>query len=425
MLCVQQITDKLRELGIKFKIDEQSDDIYAVVSKAKIITVVTNVKAKRNYDDEHPERIVAFIVFPDQTTVKFRVIVNNRTTDLSILKFWCEEDNLATTCDICFKKLQKYFMCSTCTGKVCVHCDNRITKGNPVKKCPVCQKWQLPGHSFGLPCNMLTVTPYAGASANAANGINQLRHLLEQLDGETSVMLRIDNEFILGEFEDIEDIEDMTRLFYMKKGLVKTRPRDAEDEEALNKTMRAIRKRRQGTGTHDFMVYVLRDTFVITDGKPTTEGSIYKIGPAPDFKLYPYSADAWIPVFDLDTTLIKVAYLEPYDFRQDMGGFDLIADTMPDICDVIACSVATGEKSKGFNFDVENKKICTMHVDMVNVCLSMCFSTKQDIYIIWRSVNPKIEIISGYKLGGVDRVLNKLSGTECRRAIKRILELRV
>ena len=106
MLCVQQITDKLREFGIKFKIDEQSDDIYAVVSKAKIITVVNNVKAKRRYDDEHPERIVAFIVFPDQTFVKFRVIVNNRTVDLSILKFWCEEDNLVTTCDICFKKLK-------------------------------------------------------------------------------------------------------------------------------------------------------------------------------------------------------------------------------------------------------------------------------------------------------------------------------
>jgi hypothetical protein len=232
------------------------------------------------------------------------------------------------------------------------------------------------------------------------DGINQLRRVLEQLDGQVDVLLRVDKKFV--------HQEAMTRLFYKKKSVIKTRPMDADDELGLVSLMREIRTRRQKHNkTHDFLVYVLRSTFVITDDLPTMEASVFKIGPSPDYKLDQYGVNAWVSVFEptKTDTLVKVAYIEPSDFSKDLGGFDLLQATMPEPekDSVYTCWIATVDT--GMNFDVENSVMTTMHIDMMNACLSIMFASKKDIYIIWRTNKENKQNMqnTGFMMDGKDQ----------------------
>ena len=412
MLTYQDVIYKLRELGIEHILDETSTDVELVITKT--LTVLTNNIAKKTYDEEHPERIVAFIVFPEY----YRVIVNNRTTDLNILKFW--NTPLASTsislCDICYNKLHRYIPCFWCNSKVCAPCDERLTFDS-AKKCPICTRWNLYGSGFGLPNNMLSIVEQDKSSM--VDGINRLRRIFEHMDGQTDVLVRIDKQFD-------NTYATWTRLFYVKQNMIKTRPLNVNDD-SLTATMRNIRTRRENSNTHDFLVYTFRRTFVI-DELPTMEVSVFKIGPSPDFKLFQYGIDAWLPIFEMTKTkIIKVTYIEPYDFRQDLDYFDLLK-TIPTNAgnSVCMCSVATINDITSMNFNVINKNITTMHTNMIDACLSIMFASKQDIYIIWRDSTGS-HIICGYILTiqNQKRTLVELNSIEIKDAITKNDKLRI
>ena len=358
LLTVSDVTSKLLELGIDHVVDHHSLDIDKVVGTTSRITLVTSDKAARLYDHVHPERIVAFLVVPHSHM--FRVIVNNRTFDLGMLKFWCEYSirlDVGATCDICYNKLNTYFHCSMCSGKFCAKCNRKLCLNDDDSyKCPLCQKWNMPGTSFGLTFDLLNV--------NAQS----LKSLLTSLDGETTVLVRIDRAFI-------DRVHVMSRLFYSKKGRILTRPASDQDDAMLTKLLSFVKKQRQATASPDFMVYILRKTFL------GTEASAVRIGP--DNHLFQYSVDAWPMLFDCDQ---KVAYLTPYDFAKDVA-FNVM-DTVPSVDKSYTCSLSFDFSNDDYiNFDVENNVIVTMHVDMLNACMSTMLAANKDIVIKWSCSN--------------------------------------
>lgn len=102
---VQDVAAKLKDLGIRYKIDSISENVDVVVAAAAAaaaansasdtktghVTLVDSKQAKARYDAIHPDRIVAFLVTPGMSN-QFRVIVNNCEFNMNVLRFWCEQE---------------------------------------------------------------------------------------------------------------------------------------------------------------------------------------------------------------------------------------------------------------------------------------------------------------------------------------------
>lgn len=378
---VSDITTILSNSNITFTVDKTSKAICHVRLSQQVVVLKCR-QAFRDYDQEHPERILCILV----NSNNYLVIVLNRDLDHDVMirSWWnrCEalRDGTPTRpidCVICFESMSNggsFTSCCHCGAVVCGDCFMRMN-GQAADsdeacsyKCAVCRTWKLHGSSFGVPSVSATYPQqnFQPSKPDSCSAVDRFINILSKLDGLVEIIPRVNREFNIVtsplricklSFTDrYSFFNEAIRIKKVRKFLTRlvNTLNDAEEDELL--------------------LYVLRSTYAIDKAgdKPVTEISVLQIKGK---TLQAYSNEAYINVFDETSTIyIQVELAQPTRHLLPNTLLHIFADISKEYAYPITMSVLSYPNSTnendgallGVNFDMDAQgRITTVHHDLL------------------------------------------------------------
>lgn len=390
-MAMNRVFELLDTLNIPYIIDNDGKSL----SRLKLIdghmTIATNTKFFRSYDDYHPERILCMLVKKTKSDKPFWVIPKNREfpTESMINRFWNNDNLLAiekdSKCAVCYNKLKTFHSCIFCNTYTCVKCFDKMNDNNSTTKCVVCRRWMLDGSDYGMPYikNPKPISKLAGA-----NPLQKFISFIKSLDGETIIIPRLNNKFIM-----FDEPLSICRLSFTNR-----LESDSLSYSDLFEILDKFIKKNIDSGMITF--WVIHQTYLIDKEleKPIKELTVIQIR---DKEIIPYGNDAYINVLsdDLFYTIKKVEFLEPY--KPDLPQY--IKDAFDDINQRFpfekTVSIIPQKNIHSCNFDVDKDgNITTMAIDMLKLFVDSLLNKTKVLYITIRIHTPNGTQFASYKI---------------------------
>jgi len=262
------------------RIDKKSPNLTHALERAvfdgvKGVLAVVSKLACRNYDNNHPERIVCILIKIQVATASkapspVHVVVNNRQIDyVSSIRRWFYDEDVIKECPICYNETNDFVYCSSCSSVTCKTCHDLLIVKNSHNdshkfKCPICRQWSLFGNGYGTPLDQLATRQ--GQTHLSVTSVNDfVDNVLAYLDGHVAIHVELDYDF------NMKPIASFTRLSKTTR-VIGTKAR--EIRQTLCQLLSTCNKQQRHRSI--IYLYIFRDTYLIQE-KPVVEISLFEL----------------------------------------------------------------------------------------------------------------------------------------------------
>jgi len=340
-MWVQKIQESCAREGVPCVLDKKSHHFQSFRDDEKdCIKLFLNPHALKRHDDEHPERIegIASCFVKQHDMINYFVIVKDRDLDM-VKEFhkWRTTDfetlqnkktlTPKTECIICYKRpigknkhKMGFISCKQCSAFTCLSCLDKV-RVHGYEKCPQCRYLFLEGPIWGAAYeekNKKRVTRALERHSISPEIVEQhkptkhaltiLGTLLENLDGETKVLMKCDDNLFDGDLS-------ISKYSYSNRYTRDTEYMIGDVKEGVAIVLREALRR----DIRRIDILLVHTTYKIDKEKevPIKEVAAFRFSTR--FGLIPLSKNAWYidDYFDTSSEAAfsyqKIEMLDPFD----------------------------------------------------------------------------------------------------------------